>query len=89
MLAAFASGRVLDRFAAYADLADAVLPSTVAKIECRGIVVSRQAETVMRGGRSVRCCRYWLEPAERAKAVAFLMTDRARAARSDDPRGTR
>ena len=70
---ALAHGRSLNRFEAYRALHDSVLNSTGAEIQARGILVSRKEEVVpgFRGSQ-VRCCRYWLEPEERAKAAALL-----------------
>jgi hypothetical protein len=72
ILRVLASGKSLNRFQAIG-YHDSVLNSTISKIESKGINVSRREETV-RGfeGEPVHCCRYWLEPDQRERALELL-----------------
>ncbi len=67
-----ACGRSLNRFEAER-LGDHCLHSTIAKIESRGIEVSRYKETVPGfGGHATRVCRYELDEENRKRAAALL-----------------
>lgn len=73
VLSAFAQGRSLNRFEAARELHDCCLPSTVAAIQHRGIVVSRRIEIAEDYiGAPSRVCRYWLQQEEREKAAVLL-----------------
>ncbi len=73
VLAHLARGNSLNRFEAERVCHDHCLNSTVAEIVKRGIDVSRKDEVIPGyQGRPTRCCRYWLEPDERAKAAVLL-----------------
>ncbi|MBF0282083.1 MAG: hypothetical protein HQM07_05905 [Zetaproteobacteria bacterium] len=66
--------RSWNRFEAERLLSDHCLHSTVAEIQRDyGITVARKFEIVPGyQGRPTRCCRYWLEPDQRSKALTFL-----------------
>jgi hypothetical protein len=74
VLTALASGQSLNRFQAAMQIRDWCLNSTVSEIESRfGVKVSRRFETVPGfQGAPTRCCRYWLEPAQRETAQRVL-----------------
>lgn len=73
VLAELARGNRMTRFDAERLCHDHVLNSTVSEIERRGITVSREEATVPgHRGSTVRCARYWLEPAEAEKAAVLL-----------------
>ena len=73
VLAALAVGRTLNRFEAERSLSDHCLHSTVSDIQRKGITVERHMESVPGYmGEPTRCCRYFLTPAERVKALALL-----------------
>lgn len=73
VLAAFYSGMRLTRFQAERELSDHVLPSTVAALQRKGVVIYRKDILVpgYQGG-PTRCCEYWLDPAARTKAAELL-----------------
>lgn len=73
VLAELARGNRLTRFDAERLCYDHVLNSTISEIEKRGITVSREEVTVPgHRGSTVRCSRYWLDPAETEKAAVLL-----------------
>jgi len=72
ILTELARGRSLNRFEAER-LGDHCLHSTIAKIESRGIEVSRHEETVPGfGGHLTRVCRYALDYENRERARIML-----------------
>lgn len=71
MLFTFLPGRTLNRFEAEAHF-DHCLHSTVSSLEGYGLVFERRWEKVpcVRGTKSVRCKRYWLNKAAENIALA-------------------
>lgn len=67
----FARGGRLTRFDAE-KLGDHALNTTVSNLQARGVNISR--EPIVLEGRfgSIRCKKYWIEPDDRAKALALL-----------------
>lgn len=72
VLAHLAAGHTLNRFEAARELRDWCLPSTVARLQQRGLLIFRQDETVPGAFGPVRCCRYWLAPESRKLAAELL-----------------
>ena len=68
--------RSYNRFEAAKILHDHTLHSTVSRIQERGVRVQRKVETVPGYMNSkVRVCRYWIDPADLAKAAKLLGMD--------------
>lgn len=72
ILQALVDGRTLNRFEAARELRDHVLPSTVSELEKRGLTIHRKGETVPGAFGPAHCCRYWLAPESRARALELL-----------------
>ena len=74
VLEALANGRSLNRFEAERELHDHCLNSTVSEIQLDyGITVCRRTETVPGyQGQPTHCCRYWLSPDQRQRALELL-----------------
>lgn len=72
ILYALVDGCSLNRFEAARELRDHVLPTTVSQLERRGVRILRKEETVAGAFGPVRCCRYWLDPQSRARALELL-----------------
>lgn len=72
VLRAFADGKTYNRFDAYRELRDSCLNTTVSQIERRGVRILRREETVPGAFGPVHCCRYWLAPESRARALELL-----------------
>lgn len=71
-LKAFVDGRSLNRWEAARALRDWCLPSTVAELQARGVMILRKDEIVTGAFGPVRCCRYWLAPQSLQRARALL-----------------
>ena len=73
VLAALARGESFNRFEAERQLADHVLPSTVAELQRKGVPISRRDEQVLGyAGIPTLVSRYWLAPTSIPIAKALL-----------------
>jgi len=61
-----------NRFEAARELRDHVLPTTVSQLERRGLTILRKEETVPGAFGPVHCCRYWLDPESRDRALKLV-----------------
>jgi hypothetical protein len=73
VLAALASGQSFNRFEAERTLHDHCLPSTIAKLQSRGVTIQRHTERVPGyQGIPTDCARYWLDAAGMEAARRLL-----------------